>query len=180
MLDKYDVLVIPGLGGSDKNHWQSIWEKKYPNFKRVEQDDWNNPNLSTWLENLNISIKKSTKPIVLIAHSLGCLLITHYVKNHNTNIEAVLMVAPPDVEVDDVIKELKDFAPMPKDKLPFRSIVVISSNDPYSTLTRSEEFAKNCGSKLVNIGDKGHINSSSNLDEWEEGEKLLLSLTNNH
>ena len=69
---------------------------------------------------------------------------------------------------------------MPTEKLPFKSILVTSMNDPYITLERAKQLAIKWGSRLVNIGLKGHINSQSNLDEWKEGQELLSILIQSH
>ena len=65
---------------------------------------------------------------------------------------------------------------MPLQSLPFKTIVVASSNDEYVSLPRAEYFATQWGSTFVNIGDKDHINSASGLGDWPEGYKLLQRL----
>jgi predicted alpha/beta hydrolase family esterase len=62
---------------------------------------------------------------------------------------------------------------MPTGKLPVPSCVVGSENDPYMTFARAEFFAKSWGARLFNAGALGHINSDSNLGEWEQGRKFL-------
>ena len=37
------VLVIPGWNGSGAGHWQTLWEQKYPGFRRVVQHNWTRP-----------------------------------------------------------------------------------------------------------------------------------------
>jgi len=37
------VLILPGLGSSDARHWQSMWEQRYPEFIRVNQQEWDAP-----------------------------------------------------------------------------------------------------------------------------------------
>lgn len=51
-----------------------------------------------------------------------------------------------------------------------------TENDTYISLERAEELASDWGSDFVNIGQKGHINSDSNLEYWEEGQLLLKQL----
>ncbi|HKU44709.1 MAG TPA: alpha/beta hydrolase, partial [Polyangiales bacterium] len=36
-----DVLIIPGLGGSGPQHWQTRWEQLH-GYRRVEQREWDN------------------------------------------------------------------------------------------------------------------------------------------
>ncbi len=58
---------------------------------------------------------------------------------------------------------------MPLIPLPFPSIVVASTDDPCVSLDRAELFARSWGSRLVNLGKAGHINSASRLGSWPEG-----------
>ncbi|MNL75305.1 hypothetical protein D3C87_2010880 [compost metagenome] len=60
--------------------------------------------------------------------------------------------------------------------LTFPSIVISSENDPYISIERAEYLAQQWGSDFVNVGQKGHINSESNLDYWEEGQAVLEQL----
>jgi predicted alpha/beta hydrolase family esterase len=65
------------------------------------------------------------------------------------------------------------FAPIPMAPLPFPSVVVASTNDEYAAIERSHAFAQAWGSKLVEIGDAGHINADTGYGPWPEGEQLL-------
>ncbi|MGD7478422.1 alpha/beta hydrolase, partial [Ralstonia pseudosolanacearum] len=40
------MLTVPGLYGSGPGHWQSRWEERFPDWRRVEQDDWSTPDLA--------------------------------------------------------------------------------------------------------------------------------------
>ena len=72
---------------------------------------------------------------------------------------------------------VRGFAPMPLAPLPFRSIVVASSDDPFVTPARAEQFAKAWRAEIVNIGPRGHINAESNLGDWPQGLALLAGLS---
>ena len=61
-------------------------------------------------------------------------------------------------------------------KLPFKSILVGSQNDPYCTADRAQAFAKAWGSDYLDLGFKGHVNAESNLGDWPDGRALLNSL----
>lgn len=175
-------MIIPGLGGSGDNHWQSYWSRSFDKAIRIEQENWDEPELEKWLEKLNDVIEKLDHPVILVAHSLAVSLVLHWTaKYNNLNIKGALLVAPADVEspehTPDVVRK---FAPIPAIKLTFPSIVVASLNDPYISLNRARYFAEQWGSEFINIGEKGHINSDSNLGLWEEGQNILLRLQNNN
>jgi predicted alpha/beta hydrolase family esterase len=91
-------------------------------------------------------------------------------------VKAAFLVAAPDPAGPEFPAAAAGFAPVPRLRLPFPSLLVASSDDPYSTLAYSRACAAAWGSSLAEIGARGHINSSSNLGEWDEGRELLSRL----
>ncbi len=91
-------------------------------------------------------------------------------------LKGALLVAPVDVDRSDSPKQLKEFSPVPRDLLPFPTVLVASSNDHYLSLDRAREIARGWGSRLVDIGAAGHINGESGLGDWPEGKRLLRHL----
>ena len=170
------VLIVPGWGDSGPEHWQSLWEKADPEFQRVVQRDWMYPVCSEWVETLTAAIRSAGAPTVLVAHSLGCLASAHCVRNTALGIHGALLVAPPDVERPDFPPVIEGFAPIPRERLPFSSVVVASRNDPFSDFARSEALAAAWGSRLVDAGELGHLNADAGLGPWPLGETLLATL----
>lgn len=175
---KYTLLIVPGLGNSGKEHWQTYWLHQFENSKKVFQKDWNKPILSDWLQNLNSTIESIDGPIIIVAHSLAVSLIAHWSKENDTNkILGALLVAPADVDSPLYTpEETRNFSPIPLSKLRYPSFVVTSSNDPYISMERAAFMADHWGSTFVNVGEKGHLNSDSQLKNWEEGQEILNSL----
>lgn len=172
-------LTVPGLASSGPNHWQTIWETQYPKlFSRVEQVNWDWPVKDEWVTKLQKRIAELTEPAILVAHSLGCITVAHWAQQYTSEfIEAALLVAPADADLSKRLNFVVGFAPIPTAHLPFKSIVVASANDMYASIGRSAAFAKNWGSEFINIGEKGHINAVSGLDDWQEGKRILQSLS---
>ena len=175
---KIHLLLLPGLGDSDPLHWQSFWLKKFNPSTKLVQENWDEPKLEDWLKELKKAIQKINSPTILVAHSLAVSLIMHWASaNSHPNIVGALLVAPADVDSPDHTPEvIRNFSPMPLQKLSFPSIVVCSENDPYMDLKKGEYLAEKWGSEFINIGQKGHINSNSNLDYWEEGQLIVQQL----
>jgi len=171
------TLIIPGIGNSDHAHWQTLWEVANRECVRVQQRDWNRPVCDEWVNVLEQAIAELGGSPVLVAHSLGCLCVAHWAARISLKIKGALLVAPPDPEEASFPSEATGFSPLPMRLFSFPSIVVASSNDPYGSL----EFASSCalawGSRFVNIGPVGHINSESGLGEWAEGLMLYEQLT---
>ena len=119
------------------------------------------------------------EPAVLVAHSLGCMLVAAWAAHsQNTHrVKAALLVAPPDVERSDITQMLHSWAPVPLGKLPFKSIVFASNNDPFCSLERAQFFAASWGASLHAVRSGGHLNAASGLGDWAEAHTLLEALT---
>jgi hypothetical protein len=169
-------LVLPGIGNSGPNHWQSLWEKANPSFVRVQQRDWDRPVCAEWVEALDREIARLRDRPVLVAHSLGCLLLVHWAACSVSAVRAALLVAPPDPDGPAFPREAIGFSPLPMKPFAFPSAVVASTNDPYGSLAFAERCAISWGSRLVNIGAAGHVNAESGLGPWQEGLAVLEQL----
>ena len=171
------ILIIPGLGSSGPHHWQTHLERSFPRTLRVHQDDWDYPNRAEWLERL-VGAVSAAPGAVLVAHSLGCALVAHLAAEQpGLAVTAALLVAPADVESPDRTPEcVRGFAPIPPGPLPFRSVVVASSDDDYITLPRAREFARAWRAEFVDVGPLGHINVEAGFGPWPLGEQILRDL----
>jgi uncharacterized protein len=171
------ILIVPGLGGSGEHHWQTHLERTLPGAVRVQQGDWDRPDLSAWLERLASAVEARPDPVV-VAHSLGCLLVAHLaLARPGLPITAALLVAPADVEsTRHTPDHIRGFAPIPRLRLPFRSIVVASTDDPFMTFERARDLSDDWGSGFVGAGASGHINVEAGFGPWPAGERTVNSL----
>jgi hypothetical protein len=116
----HPIITVPGWTGSGPGHWQTLWERRDPQIRRVEQADWNNPVVADWVERLDEAVRAAPAPPVLVAHSLGCLTVVHWAAGTRTAQAAgALLVAPPDVESAGAPQPLRSFPPVPVVRLPF-------------------------------------------------------------
>jgi predicted alpha/beta hydrolase family esterase len=167
----FDLLVLPGLGNSGVDHWQSYWCLAFRNATRVLQDDWDNPHPDAWLKNLDAAIEGGSRPAILVCHSLSCALAAHWAaRQQSGRVKAAFLVAPSDVERPQHTPDsVRRFAPMPLKAFPVPALVVASTDDVYVTPARAEEFARAWGADFVNAGELGHINTASRLGYWPQG-----------
>ena len=178
----HTILLLPGLNNSGAGHWQTLWEKLLPHAHRVQQHDWDTPQRADWVAALDAEIFAVDGTVTLVAHSLGSALTAwwateHGAAAHASKVIGALLVAPPDVERADFPLEQHGFAPMPRAALPFKSIVVASSDDPWCALPKARSWARDWGADFHEIGARGHINSTSDLSDWEQGRAWLAKLT---
>lgn len=169
-------LIVPGLNNSGPDHWQTFWTRSLPSASRVQQRCWDKPQKEDWIQTLNEFIRQQKEDTILVAHSLGVVTTVLWLLQAArqgsipSGIKGAFLVTPADVDRVDAIQ---NFAPLPTEKLPVPACVVGSENDPYMSYERVEFFAKAWGAKLFNAGALGHINSDSNLGEWEQGRRFL-------
>jgi predicted alpha/beta hydrolase family esterase len=172
-----NVLILPGWQNSGPLHWQSLWEDTHA-YPRVEQHDWQRPLRGDWIARLEDVLLSRPEPSVLVAHSLGCLLVSAWASHsRNTHlVKAALLVAPGDVEREALAPVLASWSPLALQPLPFPSVLVGSRNDPYCSFQRAQAFAKHWGSEFKDMGEAGHINTESGLGTWPQGHDWLLEL----
>lgn len=165
-----DILIIPGYTNSGPDHWQTRWEQKLSTARRVEQAEWSKPVREHWVEEVVKAVEAATKPVVLVAHSLGVATAIHAVPHIGHKVAGAFFVAPPDVANEAIRpRHLMTFGPYPLEKLPFPTLTVASRNDPFSSYEMSEKTAAAWGAKLVDAGESGHINADSGHGPWPEG-----------
>lgn len=174
------ILTIPGLNNSGPAHWQTLWEQQRADCRRVDLGMWDRPHRNTWVNKLNLAIHRVDRPVVLVAHSLGCLAVAWWAHWEQPPaggpVVGALLVAPPDVDTTPGDQRLRAFAPTPQDRLPFPSIVVASRNDPYIDYRAARILARTWGARFADAGRVGHVNASSNLGDWPFGRFLLDQL----
>ncbi len=169
------ILIIPGHLGAGEDHWQSRWESKLKTAYRVEQSNWTEPVLLDWISALRSAVRLAKPPIVLVAHGLGVVAISHFVQSPALNgsadaIAGAFMVAP--VSDESIVADPRidaSFAPSPRRRLPFHCHVIASSNDPYCALPVAQKLATDWGATVANAGEVGHIDPHSGHGPWPEG-----------
>ena len=175
-------LIIPGWQGSPADHWQQHWHDSLPNSDWLEQADWMNPRREDWVAALDRAIAQTSKPTVIIAHSLGCITVAHWAEQAPVHllrrVQGALLVAPADVERANRPAALAGFAPVPRTLLAFPSQVVASDNDPAATVARALDMARDWGAEAGILTGAGHINVKSGHHRWEQGFAYLYRLQN--
>ncbi|NEU11759.1 serine hydrolase family protein [Methylobacterium sp. BTF04] len=176
-----DVLILPGYAGSETAHWQARWAERISTGQIVAQDDWHHPDAAAWRARIVTAVTQATRPVMLIAHSLGVVAAVQAAPDFPAGVvRGALLVAFPDVErTPDLPASVTAFAPVPRDPLPFPSLVVASRNDPYCSYDRAEDFAYSWGAVVVDAGESGHINVASGHGPWPEGLMRLAGFLKN-
>ena len=178
------VLTVPGLGNSGEGHWQSIWERERDDCHRVEMGSWDKPHRNTWVNKLNLAIHQAGRPVVLVAHSLGCLAVAWWAEYERpafgNPVVGALLVAPPDVDLPDADPRIAPFGICPRNPLPFPAFVAASQNDPWCSLKTARGLARDWQARFAVAGAIGHINADSDIGGWDFGRLMLDQLLGVH
>lgn len=179
----FDILIIPGWLGSGTNHWQSRWARSIESAKIVNEPDWIVPDENDWVENIEKSVSAASRPVVLVAHSVGVIAVAHAAFSlPRGKVAGAFLVSPADVENASIWPHPEGhiwpadgygFTPIPLEKLPFSGVVISSSNDPYCTQDRARHFATSWQCEFINVGAHGHITTTSGFGPWPAGFDLL-------
>jgi hypothetical protein len=170
------LLIVPGLGNSGPLHWQSWLQSLHRDAVRVEQDDWNVPDLEAWAARLGRTLERAGDgPWLVAAHSFGCLAAARYLALQgaaaNQRLAAVLLVAPADPDAFGVSDRL------PQTRLAVPSTVIASQTDPWMSLQAARRWAQHWGSAWINLGDAGHINAASGHGPLPVAQRWVLAPT---
>ena len=167
------IIIVPGWQESPPGHWQSLWATQLSGAVRVQQDDWIAPSRSAWVASISQTILAQSQPVVIAAHSLGCIATAHLPPEVAARIRGALLVAPADPERRAV---LADFAPVPYQRLPYSSIIVASNTDPFCPVRTAGAYARAWNSEFVRLQNAGHVNLEAGFGPWPLGLALLQSL----
>ena len=164
------ILIVPGLGGSAPDHWQSRWEAKLPTARRVAMPSWTQPVAAEWTAAVRGAILDDGRPVVLIAHSLGVIAAVRALTGGSPPVAGAYLVAPPSEQAIGSIQAIDPaFAPFPRSPLPCPAVVIGSRNDPHDPLGFAGTLARDWGAAFIDAGEAGHINAESGHGPWPEG-----------
>jgi predicted alpha/beta hydrolase family esterase len=177
------VLIVPGLRDHVLEHWQTLLEQRLPKVACVPRRATDRLSCSRWVEAVDQSLAQIDGPVILVAHSGGVVMVVHWAQEHRRPIHGALLATPADLESSlpagyPTQEQLQQngWLPVPRQPLPFPSVVAASTNDPLARYDRVVELAEAWGSRLVNLGDVGHLNPASGYGPWPQAEDLIREL----
>jgi predicted alpha/beta hydrolase family esterase len=169
-----EIIIVPGHGPSDRDHWQSRWEQRLSSARRVAAPDAAAPDRELRTARLVEAVAAAKRPVVLVAHGLGVLTVAHAAPLLAPGrVRGAFLAAPPDLDDEAVLKsvpeDVRAFGPVPRDPLPFPSVLVGSRSDPRCSAARAEDIAYDWGAAFVDAGDAGGLDVASGHGPWPEG-----------
>jgi predicted alpha/beta hydrolase family esterase len=182
-LDTATVVIVPGLRDHVAEHWQTLMAAEIPGSRTVEPLEHDKLSCAARVEALHAAISSIEGPIILAAHSAGCLMVAHWAERYAWPIRAALLATPADIEKPlpagyPVFADLQanGWLPIPRRRLPFPTIVCGSINDPLAETPRVMDLAESWGAEFRDLGAVGHLNPIAGYGPWPEGLELLRHL----
>ncbi|WP_175728486.1 RBBP9/YdeN family alpha/beta hydrolase [Burkholderia ambifaria] len=174
------ILIVPGLRDHVEDHWQTHLQRRLPNARAVAPLEADKLSRAARVAALDAALAAIDGPVMLVAHSAGVMIVVHWARQATRAIDGALLAAPADLDTPmpagyptpDAL-DAHGWTPVPTQRLPFPSIVAASRNDPLARFERAEAFAAGWGSKLVDLGEVGHLNPASGYGEWHDAERLI-------
>lgn len=175
------VLIVPGLRDAVPGHWQSLLAQRLPDAHSVPAMGRLDLDCQARVRAIEQAVSGIEGPVQLVAHSGGCIMVAHWarVSSQCHRVHSALLATPPDFETPmppgyPSLDELgrAGWLPVPRQRLPFRSLVAASRNDPLGSLGRISDLAAVWGSEWLDLGEVGHLNPASGFGDWP----LVLTL----
>ena len=173
-MSRFQTIFVPDWRDADAGHWQSQWAAELPDALWFAPPDETTPHRDAWLAGLEALVLSASAPVLLVAHGLGCVAVSHLGTEAAARVHGALLVAPVDPERR---AQTSSFAPVPHAPLPYRSVMVASSNDPGCPVRLAGAYARAWGSEFVRMQNAGHIDNESGHGPWPLGRALFQSLT---
>jgi len=181
------VLVVPGLRDHVDAHWQTLLARELEAQGRpvrtVPPMGREDLGLESKVEAIEKAAQAIEGPIVVVAHSGGCVMLAHWARRTTRPVRGALLAAPPDFDTPMpegyptlAALDAAGWLPVPRSPLPFTSIVAASENDPLASFERVAELAQGWGSALVNLGEVGHLNPASGFGPWPRAHEFIDTL----
>lgn len=170
------TIIVPGVGGSEHQHWQSWLQRQLAFSSRVEQKHWDIPVLAHWMVELVKTIETTTSPVQIVAHSFGCLTSLAALNSHpelTKKVQKLILVAPANPArfgeagfARHSLTNYKDYFYHLKPVV--ETSMLISENDPWLGFVDALQLATAWGVKPINLGAVGHINVASGFGPFPE------------
>lgn len=178
------VLIVPGLRDAAPQHWQTLLEPTLPRVRSVAPMGRQDLDCQARVDAIERVAQSIEGPFIIVAHSGGCIMVAHWAQQTKLAVRGALLATPPDFDTAmpegyPTLQALGDagWLPVPRKRLPFRSIVAASRDDPLGSWDRVAELAVDWGSEWADLGKVGHLNPASGFGPWPQANEFIARLS---
>ena len=174
------LLIVPGLRDHVAQHWQTLLAAGRSDVLSVPPMGRDDLDCQARVDAIERAAQSVAGPIVIVAHSGGCIMVAHWARQTRRTVQAALLATPPDFDTPmpegyptlDALRE-SGWLPVPRSHLPFPALVAASRNDPLGRYERVAALARDWGTQLADLGEVGHLNPASGFGPWPAAQALI-------
>lgn len=179
------IVIVPGLRDHVAQHWQTLLAAELPGCVTVAPMGRGNLDRQARVNALEAAVASVEGTVQLVAHSGGCITVAHWAATTRraARVRGALLATPPDFDApmpegypDTAALRAAGWFPVPRAPLPFPSLVALSQNDPLGRPDRVRALARDWGSRVVDLGQAGHLNPASGHGPWPQARVLMAEL----
>lgn len=165
----FRIVFIHGYTASSQADWYPNISKELKklniDFAIPDLPGGEYPHASQWLETLHAEIQKSSKPLVLVGHSLGSRTVPLYLEKYRPKVKLVLLVAAFANRLENAKRRDEHYADFFGYKIDIskikplagKFIVMHSKDDDSIAYEQGVKIAKDLGAQLLTYQDRGHF-----------------------
>jgi predicted alpha/beta hydrolase family esterase len=175
-------LILHGWQGSGPRHWQTwLAQRLGVRGERVsypELPEPDTPRLDRWLEALGGELAREPSGLVVLCHSLACVLWLHHARlAEGRQAERVLLVAPPSPSAE--LPGVKGFFPLAVEpdqvaRAAGSTEIVAADDDPYCPEGAERLYGEPLDVPVRVIDGGGHLNTDAGYGPWPDVERWCL------
>jgi predicted alpha/beta hydrolase family esterase len=162
-------LILHGLQGSGPGHWQTWLAARlraggehvaYPDLPDADM-----PSPSAWRNVLEGELAALPRgEVIVVCHSVSCLLWLHHVAEGGAPAGRALLVAPPSESAP--VPEIAGFFPVPLPALGDGARLVCSDDDPFCPEGAANLYGEPLGIAVDLLPGRGHLNPDAGFGPW--------------
>lgn len=164
------ILLVPGapLG---PGHWMNRWAQWSEHCRVVELGLWDEPHRNTWVNKLNLAIRRADRPVVIVTDDIAALALAWWVEFEGVGAEnpvlGAVIVNPPNMDLPGADRRLSRFGACPRQALPFTAFLVSDLEGTLAHQRAVSRLAKDWGACPVCDDTRG---------DWAQGWVLVQTV----
>lgn len=168
-MGKQKIIFVHGYTSSSKGDWYPNISKKLDklgiDYAIPDMPGKLHPHAKDWLEKINKEANKTSKPLILIGHSLGTRAVLLYLEKYGRKVDMVILIAAFANKLENAKRRNENYADffdhlIDIDKIKSLSkkfIVMHSEDDSSIDYQQGKVIAKDLGAELITYKDRDHF-----------------------
>lgn len=172
--NNFRIIFVHGYTASSRDNWYPEIASQLKNLgidhTILDLPGGTSPHASAWMREIHKAVSLTSKPVVLVGHSLGTRAIPLYLEKYKPKVKAVFLIAAFANRLENAYKYDVDAYPdffehlidIDSIKPLVGKFVVMHSKDDPLDYEQGVEIAHQLNAKLITFEDRGHFSDAEN------------------